>query len=528
MDSTMMAQNMGHSPYLFLNSESKKQANMFPNFPAMPSTPVYSRPGSSCSQPPTLYSNGPSILTPAASPHPANSKPSIVLDTDLGETSYFPSTPPLSTAGSTIGSPKSLDVLQTPMNPMFSGLDDLEFGKDGFDSVEPSILDWTSCASPPMTPVYIQSQPGRAPSLTSNASDLFSATSAPSPAAYARSVASEQDVDFCDPRNLTVGAGSANITLAPEPSVDALELAAKSIIAAPSQPAFDFTTPLPNSTLFEDLSDIESEEDFVNSLVNLGEHEPADCGRPRACTGSSVVSLGHGSCFDDEELIFDDNEAYQITFPSPPSTTGSMDEEPQAKRAKKSHKKETRVVAPVMTAAASDEAQTVEAQESPKDSGDVSDSNASIGSDGAPMPAPVNRRGRKQSLTEDPSKTFVCELCNRRFRRQEHLKRHYRSLHTHDKPFECNECGKKFSRSDNLAQHARTHGSGAIVMDLLENGEVGSFDGSVTMPPQAGTDNYGAYGKVLFQIASEVPGSASDTSSDNGGEQDNKKRKRSE
>jgi C2H2 transcription facotor len=89
-----------------------------------------------------------------------------------------------------------------------------------------------------------------------------------------------------------------------------------------------------------------------------------------------------------------------------------------------------------------------------------------------PSAAPANRRGRKQSLTEDPSKTFVCTLCSRRFRRQEHLKRHYRSLHTQDKPFECNECGKKFSRSDNLAQHARTHGSGAIVMGILENGEL--------------------------------------------------------
>ena len=89
-----------------------------------------------------------------------------------------------------------------------------------------------------------------------------------------------------------------------------------------------------------------------------------------------------------------------------------------------------------------------------------------------PSAVPTNRRGRKQSLTEDPSKTFVCTLCSRRFRRQEHLKRHYRSLHTHDKPFECNECGKKFSRSDNLAQHARTHGSGAIVMGVLENGEL--------------------------------------------------------
>lgn len=83
----------------------------------------------------------------------------------------------------------------------------------------------------------------------------------------------------------------------------------------------------------------------------------------------------------------------------------------------------------------------------------------------------ATRRGRKQSLTDDPSKTFVCTLCSRRFRRQEHLKRHYRSLHTHDKPFECTDCGKKFSRSDNLSQHQRTHGAGTVVMGVLAAGE---------------------------------------------------------
>ena len=113
----------------------------------------------------------------------------------------------------------------------------------------------------------------------------------------------------------------------------------------------------------------------------------------------------------------------------------------------------------------------------------------------------ISRRGRKQSLTEDPSKTFVCTLCSRRFRRQEHLKRHYRSLHTHEKPFECGDCGKKFSRSDNLSQHQRTHGAGAIVMGVLDESEIRSqsmesfdsgdssafgdvmFDGSMAMPP---------------------------------------------
>jgi hypothetical protein len=540
MDSTMMVQNMGQSPYVFINSESKldarqKQMGMFPMVAAQPSTPVYSRPGSSCSQPPALYSNGPSVMTPAGSPHPAYSKPSIVLDTDLGDGSYFPSTPPLSTSGSTIGSPKNFEMLQTPMNPMFSGLDDLDVGKDGWEPAELSVLDWSSCASPPMTPVYLQSQPGRAPSLTSNASDLLSATSAPSPAPYARSVTSEQDVDFCDPRNLTVGAGSVNATLAPELSLNALESvkidAAKAGASSASQSAFDFTPALPHGLpLFEDLSDIESEEDFVNSLVNLGEQDNAECGRPRACTGSSVVSLGHGSCFGDEELSFDDRETFQFNIPTPPSTTGSMDDEHQAKRVKTSHKKETHIAVPVMSFADGETQATEAHEESPQDNADGSESNASSDSPEAastPLPAPVNRRGRKQSLTEDPSKTFVCELCNRRFRRQEHLKRHYRSLHTHDKPFECNECGKKFSRSDNLAQHARTHGSGAIVMDLIENEEVGSFDGSV-MPPPPGSDDYSAYGKVLFQIASEVPGSASEVSSDDGSEQGQKKRKRSD
>lgn len=121
---------------------------------------------------------------------------------------------------------------------------------------------------------------------------------------------------------------------------------------------------------------------------------------------------------------------------------------------------------------------------------------------------PVNRRGRKQSLTEDPSKTFVCTLCSRRFRRQEHLKRHYRSLHTHDKPFECNECGKKFSRSDNLSQHARTHGSGAIVMGVLEDGELPPTDN----PESLDDGDTGVLGAVLFEAARAAANTSSSSS----------------
>ena len=116
--------------------------------------------------------------------------------------------------------------------------------------------------------------------------------------------------------------------------------------------------------------------------------------------------------------------------------------------------------------------------------------------------APVVRRGRKQSLTDDPSKTFVCTLCSRRFRRQEHLKRHFRSLHTQDKPFSCGECGKKFSRSDNLSQHARTHGSGAIVMGLLEDGEIA--DDGMEMAMHSGEDSDGSPRGLVFINAAET------------------------
>ncbi|KAF5619712.1 zinc finger MSN2 4 [Fusarium sp. NRRL 52700] len=531
----MMPQAVGPAPFYFYNPESKhdmrqhfaqQQMHMYPMVPTLPSTPVYSRPSSaSNSQPPTLYSNGPAVMTPTASPQPMSHKPAM-LENELCENSYFPSTPPLSTSGSTIGSPSACEVLQTPMNPMFSGLDGIDGFKEALEPVETAVLDWSNCGSPPMTPVYLQSQLGKVPSLSNTASDLVSTPSlSPSPAPYARSVSTpDLDVDFCDPRNLTVGIGAINSTLAPEFTLDEIKVEPK--ISAQS---FDFNPAVPHGLpTFEDFSDFESEDDFVNSLVNLSEQSAtatasADITRPRACTGSSVVSLGHGSFIGDEDLSFDD-EAFQFpSQPSPPVSCASEDCH-KDKRIKKIHVKES-TAGPVMNMAASatDSGNT---QESSNQTAEASDSVASSGSEGspAPLPAPANRRGRKQSLTEDPSKTFVCDLCNRRFRRQEHLKRHYRSLHTQEKPFECNECGKKFSRSDNLAQHARTHGSGAIVMNLIDD-DSRAYDGSM-IPATA--EDYSNYGKVLFQIASEIPGSASEMSSDEGSDQGKKKRKRSD
>jgi hypothetical protein len=83
-------------------------------------------------------------------------------------------------------------------------------------------------------------------------------------------------------------------------------------------------------------------------------------------------------------------------------------------------------------------------------------------------------RGRKRRWDEDPSKMFVCDICNRRFRRQEDLKRHHLSLHSHEKPFDCLECGRKFWRSDNLDQHARTHRIGDTLTDKFQDDDLPS------------------------------------------------------
>ena len=375
-------------------------------------------------------------------------------------------------------------------------------------------------ANPTFLIVYLQSQ-----LLSTQHSDLFSLDScpslSPSSTPYARSVAgTEHDIDFCDPRQLTVTSGSLtpdfNLGLVGDIKTEAIK----------SQPSFDFTPSVPHSLpSFEDLSDFESEDDFVNSLVNLGD-DTADIGRPRACTGSSVVSLGHGSFIADDDFNFGDSETFDFTPLSTPVSV-QVEDTHTAKRQKKDNRKDSVVIAPVMNTAA-DSAEEHQHQEmaGSDDKHQSSDSEENASGSDAPAPAPANRRGRKQSLTEDPSKTFVCELCNRRFRRQEHLKRHYRSLHTQDKPFECGECGKKFSRSDNLAQHARTHAGGAIVMNFID-GETG--EGQVLEPgmmPAAGTMDYSHYGKVLFQIASEVPGSSSDMSDEDN--ENAKKRKRSD
>lgn len=285
---------------------------------------------------------------------------------------------------------------------------------------------------------------------------------------------------------------------------------------------------------FDAFSDLDSEDDFVNGLVDFTPPE-------------STVYLGNKRqrtellSFEDDGFLtedsFDDFEdedhSAAAGLPSPPesgaSRRGSEDASVGMKPKKRSRERKVTkksgsdsdnsdfgsyAVKKAQATGGSQSQQTSPPQDTssaPQSQAGSSDGNALVSGSDAPTsaPGPVNRRGRKQSLTEDPSKTFVCTLCSRRFRRQEHLKRHYRSLHTQDKPFECNECGKKFSRSDNLSQHARTHGSGAIVMGVLEDGEVLP----IAKPEPFEDGDAGALGAVLFEAAQAAAANATSSSS---------------
>ncbi|KAF7311739.1 hypothetical protein MIND_00183900 [Mycena indigotica] len=99
-------------------------------------------------------------------------------------------------------------------------------------------------------------------------------------------------------------------------------------------------------------------------------------------------------------------------------------------------------------------------------------------SSGLPPPIPVpnltkKSRGRRVPTVQTLSaggrgagknavaRMYTCKVagCGKCFARGEHLKRHVRSIHTHEKPHRCPYpgCGKDFSRNDNLGQHMRVH-----------------------------------------------------------------------
>lgn len=179
MDSNMMP--IGPTPFFYYtpeqgsdnrqpgffnhNSAVPQQMQMYPAVPTLPSTPIYSRPNSSGSplaSTKVFHKQFPSTLTPSGSPQFSH-KPGILVQgqpthlmvkTESGESDgfYYPATPPLSTSGSSTGSPRSIDMLATPLNPMFSGLDGSENVKSEGEVENLDKWDWSSCGSPPMTP----------------------------------------------------------------------------------------------------------------------------------------------------------------------------------------------------------------------------------------------------------------------------------------------------------------------------------------------------------------------------------------
>ncbi|KAJ1861950.1 hypothetical protein H4R99_002069 [Coemansia sp. RSA 1722] len=56
----------------------------------------------------------------------------------------------------------------------------------------------------------------------------------------------------------------------------------------------------------------------------------------------------------------------------------------------------------------------------------------------------------------DPSKPFMCSICESRFGRLEHVRRHH-LVHTGQRKYECPTCNKTFARKDNMVQHMRAH-----------------------------------------------------------------------
>ncbi|KAI4105032.1 MAG: hypothetical protein LQ339_003649 [Xanthoria mediterranea] len=465
-----------------------------------------------------------SFNTPVASPRPLQQRPaflhsndglSLSLNTECSTPDLFvyPSTPPLSVSASTVNSPPSTcEILPTPVSAGRLPMDNLEGVKEGCEGeVQTEILaggDWTRCGSPPLTPVSDKS-----------------------------------DFDFCDPRELFVNSPNSSFTAS---TVNLQSLSPGehhepkfhlSTHLAPIKQESHFTnsfdslgaTTLGSLAVFESLSDFDSETGFITDLTQPSPTEAvAYSDNKRQCL--ELLS------FDDEDLLsedsFDDfdnqDNPARVSLPTSPHPHRASESESSKMKTKKRSAPKKAAASKILVSAdskASDTTQSAEGPSSQQPSGQQpnssvqesnsgsSDTNPAASSAGTPAAAsqPVSRRGRKQSLTEDPSKQFVCTLCSRRFRRQEHLKRHYRSLHTHDKPFECNDCGKKFSRSDNLTQHARTHGTGAMVMGVLEEGEMPPNDKA----PSTEESEAGALGSVLFEAAAAAANASGSSSGSN-------------
>lgn len=560
---------MAQSPFFYYNpdpSPENRQHGHFTPHPhgmpmaVLPSSPehmmvyhqqMYQRPHSAGApihyQHPTAYV-AQAMLTPAASPRAQHHKPTILLQQeahgliplDTECRGYFPATPTLSASGSfsSVDSPPSTcDIIPTPINgvffprPQHAGFQAVKEGCE--EEVFSEVLaggDWTRPGSPPLTPVFLHPN-----SMTSNDGSYhlangLSQTISPSPSPVPRSVASEQNV--CDPRNLTVGSSSDFSTLPTlytgddeEPRMLKVDSQHDHVTIATPDELVNYGG-LPT---FEPVFELDVEDEFGGIVAYTGPEQIHFNGNKRQRLGAfENIGLVEDDGFFSESSFSDEDDFAVNGWSSPSSSEFSVPEHNEEARTKrKANRKESESNNSTQTT--NQQTSTTNASTAPSSASEPAESAATTPAQGNN----ISRRGRKQSLTDDPSKTFVCTLCSRRFRRQEHLKRHYRSLHTHEKPFECTDCGKKFSRSDNLSQHQRTHGAGTMVMGVLSHpgeqqmhqppiesvngGEAGSLIRpksehqymSQPVPQHRVSPDAGELGAMLFDVTAQVAGSSS-------------------
>ncbi|QDS67605.1 hypothetical protein FKW77_003990 [Venturia effusa] len=550
----------GQQPFFFYNPEAdNRQHGQFVSLPhGLPYPPQhmqqpqqmvmygsgnYERPQSASSQVHYAQVNQyqQPLMTPVHSPQPMYQKPQIVLPQEssylfpLDTDCYAPSTPPLSTSGSAVSSPpSSTEILPTPVynSSHGQGIDAKPDSQQEFS--EMLAQDNWDVASPPTTPGFIHS--GQQGSYLLSAHDCPSLSPSPTPASCC-----DVDTSFCDPRNLSVSSAATSSynslpTLCPGDE-EAQDLMLRGELYSPKNEAPKTTTQhcfsISGLPAFEPLFELDEEDVHPHFHASDNVHY---LGSKRQRTDLAA--------FDQESLLSEESfggleEELSAPGLAPYDTdvsfTSQDDMKPKSKkrsskRARGEEDADSQVQSPTQDSksrSASTSEQNQQAQQNSNETAIASSDDAQT----PPTPQPISRRGRKQSLTEDPSKTFVCTLCSRRFRRQEHLKRHYRSLHTHDKPFECTDCGKKFSRSDNLSQHQRTHGTGSIVMGVLE-------DSHMRMPMQHEqyvTQEASQMGAMLFDAALAASANITSSSSSSSSVSDrdsmsdrksNKKRKR--
>ncbi|KAJ4301270.1 hypothetical protein N0V90_003361 [Kalmusia sp. IMI 367209] len=509
---------MGQAPFFYYNpdptSEKARQHGHFTPHPSgqqqhmfHPHGMVFQRPSSSSSSPSTPFQASFShTLTPVASPQPLYQKPTILiqpgqspflrpLDTTF-DMHFSPTTPPLSSCGSSISSPPSTcDVLPTPVQPFFPG-EGIEGVKQGceeevFSEILAAGAEWRS-ASPPMTPVFIQ------PPAHGQGSYLLSATScpslSPSPSPLPRATFAEAENNFCNPRDLTVAASSGPCLPTLFSGDEEHKFVLKGEAAKPIEPAQSF---VPHGLpAWEPLFELDSEDDFASFVECPSTDNAQYLGNKRQRTDLSNFATHEEDLFTDDSYL-DSEDDLLSGLPLTPCSNDSFcsddmsaESAPKKRSIKKSTKGETSDTESAEQVQTSGDNTTQSGASSQNGSGANDNAIASPSSDenATPPPQPTSRRGRKQSLTEDPLQDF---------------RRHYRSLHTHEKPFECTDCGKKFSRSDNLSQHQRTHGAGAVVMGVMDPSEIPQTVGAYDSQDPA------MLGQILYSAAANISSSSS-------------------